>query len=326
MNNYISVITIAHDRKKYIIDAINSVLKQNLDKDLYEIIVVKNFKDDKIDKFLEDNGISKNFITEEKGVGKKAAIGVDNSSGDVICFLDDDDMFRENKLSTVINAFSRISGLVYYHNNQIKIDEDGKILDNPQSSKNEIISQISEKSIAFVFRNFGEFNSSSICLNREVLDTKMLRKLDRAVDYFYLLSALKSSGKLMLDFTPLTYYRVHKSAMHFISNSFKEIIESACRYYYEQSKAKEIIHEYFKDNSLLEKITKADFYTFNAISSILCGKSKFLPIKYSIKVLDNPIYFPSFRAKLFLASILNLISNNLAKEIYARMYLRRFYS
>jgi len=326
MNNYISVIVIAHDRKKYIIDAINSVLNQKLDKNYYEIIVVKNFKDDKIDKFIENNGITKNYITEEKGVGKKAAIGIDNSSGDIICFLDDDDMFTENKLAIVLDTFSKNNGLVYYHNNQIKIDENGKILDNPQYNGKMIISDITKKSIAFIFRNFGEFNSSSICIRKEIIDTNMLRKLDRAVDYFYLLSALKTRREIMLDFSPLTYYRIHKSAMHFLSNTFEEIISSACNYYYEQSKAKEAIYEYFKNDSLLAQVIKADVYTFTAISAILCNKSKFLPFKNSIRILDESIYFPSFRLKLFLASIINLISNKLARDIYVKMYLRKFYN
>ena len=38
---YITVLIVAHDRKQFIIEAINSVLKQTLARDLFEIIVVK---------------------------------------------------------------------------------------------------------------------------------------------------------------------------------------------------------------------------------------------------------------------------------------------
>lgn len=41
----VSVIVIAHTRKEFIIDAIMSVLTQNVDRDKYEIIVIKYFQD-----------------------------------------------------------------------------------------------------------------------------------------------------------------------------------------------------------------------------------------------------------------------------------------
>jgi glycosyltransferase involved in cell wall biosynthesis len=53
----ISVIIIAYNRKRYIINAINSALNQTLSKDKYEIIVIKNFNDNVIDKFIGDNNI-----------------------------------------------------------------------------------------------------------------------------------------------------------------------------------------------------------------------------------------------------------------------------
>ena len=324
VGSYISVIITAHDRKKYILDAVSSVLKQRLDRSRYEIVVVKNFRDEKIDSFLDDAGITKNFLTQERGVGKKAAIGVENASGDIICFLDDDDMFAEDKLSVVLDAFSSVEGLVYYHNNQIKINEEGNIIEVPKVNGKDIISEINERAIVHIFRNFGEFNQSSICVRKDVLDIGVMKRLDRAMDYFYLMSALKSRGKILLDYTPLTYYRIHESSMHFISSSPQKVIEKACNYYSEQAEAKRIIHDYLKDDQLLERFAREDYYVFSAIASLLCGKSKALPLKYSLKVLNNPIYFPSFRIKLLVASIINLFSNELAKEMYARMYMRRY--
>ena len=48
---YISVIITAYNRKEYLLDAINSVINQTLDKKYYEIIVIKNYNDSKIDDF-----------------------------------------------------------------------------------------------------------------------------------------------------------------------------------------------------------------------------------------------------------------------------------
>jgi len=53
---YISVIITAYDRKKYLLGAVQSALNQTLPKDLYEVIVIKNFRDETIDRQLEKWG------------------------------------------------------------------------------------------------------------------------------------------------------------------------------------------------------------------------------------------------------------------------------
>jgi Glycosyl transferase family 2. len=54
---FISVIITAYNRKEFLLDAIKSALKQTLPKDKYEIIVIKNFKDNLIDDFINENNI-----------------------------------------------------------------------------------------------------------------------------------------------------------------------------------------------------------------------------------------------------------------------------
>jgi cellulose synthase/poly-beta-1,6-N-acetylglucosamine synthase-like glycosyltransferase len=54
---YISVIIITYDRKKYFLGAVRSALDQTLPKDLYKVIVVKNFRDEIIDRQLEKWGV-----------------------------------------------------------------------------------------------------------------------------------------------------------------------------------------------------------------------------------------------------------------------------
>jgi glycosyltransferase involved in cell wall biosynthesis len=53
MSNRTSVIITAHNRKKYIQEALSSVINNNLPKDKLEIIIVKNYKDDVIDSEIE---------------------------------------------------------------------------------------------------------------------------------------------------------------------------------------------------------------------------------------------------------------------------------
>ncbi|MEM0143780.1 MAG: glycosyltransferase [Candidatus Parvarchaeum sp.] len=52
-NPYISVVVIAYNRKKFIRKALLSVLAQTISKSMYEIIVIKGFKDKEIDNFIK---------------------------------------------------------------------------------------------------------------------------------------------------------------------------------------------------------------------------------------------------------------------------------
>ncbi|WP_054845398.1 glycosyltransferase family A protein [Sulfuracidifex tepidarius] len=100
----ISVIITAHNRKKFIVDAISSVLNQTLQKSFYEIIVVKNFEDKTIDNFIYRNNIKDIYLSEEP-IGPKYVKGIQNSTGEITCILEDDDKFKVDKLQKVYNKF-----------------------------------------------------------------------------------------------------------------------------------------------------------------------------------------------------------------------------
>ena len=119
----ISIVITAHNRKKYILDSVKSVLNQDANRNDYEILVVKNFIDEEIDAFLEKEGVI-SIYTEEQPFGVKLAIGIDKSKGEVISFLDDDDEFSANKVSRLIEVF-RDQRIVYHHSSIVAMDESG---------------------------------------------------------------------------------------------------------------------------------------------------------------------------------------------------------
>ncbi|MGC9126572.1 MAG: glycosyltransferase, partial [Thermoplasmata archaeon] len=67
---YISVIITAHNRKEFLKEAIQSALNQTLERSNYEILVIKNFKDEEIDRIIEQNGIRNIFTRDESTMGK----------------------------------------------------------------------------------------------------------------------------------------------------------------------------------------------------------------------------------------------------------------
>ena len=88
---YISVIITAYNRKEFLLNAIKSVVNQTLDKKYYEIIVIKNYRDDIIDDYIKNNHnhvIS--IVSREESLTGKLVEALDIANGYVISFLEDD--------------------------------------------------------------------------------------------------------------------------------------------------------------------------------------------------------------------------------------------
>ena len=110
----VSVIITAYNRKEYLLNAVKSVADQTLSKDLYEVVVVKNFEDKQVDDYIRRLGF-KNVIYDTPRYGEQVAVGIEESSGDVLTFLEDDDEFEREKLGEVYKAFLQYKNVSYFH-------------------------------------------------------------------------------------------------------------------------------------------------------------------------------------------------------------------
>jgi len=89
---YISVIVTAYNRRRYLPFALKSLEAQTLPRDKFEVIVVKNFEDRESDDIISRNGW-KDLYEDSTYHGRKILAGLEESKGDVITFLEDDDMY-----------------------------------------------------------------------------------------------------------------------------------------------------------------------------------------------------------------------------------------
>ncbi len=178
MDNYISVIITIYKRKEFYKEAIESALNQTLDHSHYEVIVVHHIDIETIYnnvKYIKCNDIS---------IGAQLALGIKNAKGDIISFLDDDDIFMPNKLKYVYDTF-KDKNLVYLHNDY--------------------------KSNDASFRNKNpDFNMSCISIRKEVINEN-LDKIYLLPDTLMYLSAIDSGKKLLISNEKLTLYRVQGS-------------------------------------------------------------------------------------------------------------------
>lgn len=213
----ISVIITAHNRKSYLMDALDSVYSQR-DNDM-EIIVVKNFHD--FDDILDKKGVKVINTAENTSLGEKLYLGMKQAEGDVIALLEDDDLYLPGKLNAVREAF-RHSNVVYYHNEMEFIDSKGnKTLKKDREkfrkkyfkNNNFLVVETNFFKRKFLDKLKFSFNNSSIALQKDLVFSWLneLRKLNTLVDTFFLLIALNSYGKLFLDSRFFTAYRIHQS-------------------------------------------------------------------------------------------------------------------
>jgi|GEM_PF-1862744 len=222
---YISVIITAFNRKNYLLYAVDSVLNQTISKEMYEIIVIKNFEDAEIDRYLESKNV-RNIKIDDMPVGKYLAEGILNSKGEICCFLDDDDAFLPVKLERVYNIFAHNESLVYYRHTfevsrndfdlltpyrEIHNNREAEIYYKPKNIK-QMVSLISKRKIAL--------NMSTISIRKKfyenfipiLAEIKIMQ--DLSFFLFYVFSS-SSSETFALDSNSLSVYRVHPSSTQY---------------------------------------------------------------------------------------------------------------
>ena len=98
-----SILVVAYNRKEFLLNAVNSALNQTIEKSEFEVIVIKNFEDEKIDQEIAGLEIA-NILSDKASLGEKIIQGTLAAHGEYICLLEDDDQFSSHKLETIIQC------------------------------------------------------------------------------------------------------------------------------------------------------------------------------------------------------------------------------
>ncbi len=228
---YISVIVTAYNRRRYLSFALRSLEAQMLPKDKFEVIVVKNFDDKESDDIISRNGW-KEIYNDDSYHGRMVLAGLEESRGEVITFLDDDDMYVSNRLEEVYKAFTSFKRLVYFHNSQTIIDGNGNLLERSPPSlptpknlvggstivvdvdKLRVLAKrynVSVADLVLKVRVGADFNNSSVAVRRHIVEShaQLLKRLPSSIDNFVFASSLRAGGLMYFTDERLTLYRVH---------------------------------------------------------------------------------------------------------------------
>ncbi|WP_016732720.1 glycosyltransferase family 2 protein [Saccharolobus islandicus] len=216
----VTIIITAHNRKKYLPYAINSIfsaLDPKSIKDL-EIVVVKNFKDDNIDSWLDLHNV-KNIVTSEESLAQKQAIGISNAHGDLIAFLEDDDMFALNKIY-VLRKLLNYSDLDFFHNLFMPIEEathESQIVPfNDYDVEFFHVDNLrNNKILKYIIRTYHpEIYNSCTTISKDLAMKCIdgLKRVDINTERFWFLCTLEKGRRIALTKSPLTLYRVHEQS------------------------------------------------------------------------------------------------------------------
>ena len=120
----VSVIIPVYNGEKYIAQAIESALSQAYNN--IEIIVINDGStDNSYDKIMPYLPSVKYIYQENKGVAAARNSGIKNSTGELIGFLDADDLWLPEKLEFQVNYLLKHQDIALVHSNQKSIYEDG---------------------------------------------------------------------------------------------------------------------------------------------------------------------------------------------------------
>ncbi|MEM9567832.1 MAG: glycosyltransferase [Cyanobacteria bacterium P01_E01_bin.34] len=123
----VSVIIANHNYGRYIGSAIDSVLKQTYQP--IELIVVDDGSTDNSREVIEAYGERLTAIFQANtGQGPAFTAGLQQSSGDIICWLDADDYFHPDKVARVVEALIRHPEWVQLSHGRVTVNGQGKTI------------------------------------------------------------------------------------------------------------------------------------------------------------------------------------------------------
>jgi len=275
-DNNVSVIVTAFDRRRYLNYALSSIPNNSH----IETILVTNLEEEVI-KNSENKIIY--IYNEGKTYGRMLREGIEASKNDLIFFLEDDDIFSENKIKYIKKQFDSVKNLAYYHNSHFKIDEFGNNIGNEFKKERIFFSSFkSNRELKKVMNRNVDHNLSSIVINKEYInknDLVTLDKINLSVDTYIFSILLKSEVILIDDNLRLTGYRIHNST------SNPDIQDSSYNPY-------RILHYLYYE----------DYKTSGSIT-----ENKYLKSFLNCKSLTEKLYYLQYEKQITLSDIEKLV-------------------
>lgn len=213
-----SVIINNYNYQDYVIDAIESALNQTIPPN--EIIVVDDFSSDQSvqilnSKFAQSDQV--HLVLKDKNEGQLSAFqaGFSVSTGEIIFFLDADDLYQENYIETVLNFYQNHADCEFLFTSAELFGNEERIAACYDHTRDLGYSKIS----TLYRRTWIGHRTSTLSMKRQVLDRIFpIPYLEdwriRADDCLVYGASIANAHKFYLN-QPLVKYRVHGNNGHY---------------------------------------------------------------------------------------------------------------
>jgi glycosyltransferase involved in cell wall biosynthesis len=126
---HVSVVMPSYNQAKFIQEAIDSVLSQNYEP--LDLLVMDGGSTDGTVNILKSYGPKIAFISQrDRGQSHAINQGLARVEGDVICWLNSDDMFTPNAIQTIVQVFTENPEIDFVYGKGWIIDETGRITED----------------------------------------------------------------------------------------------------------------------------------------------------------------------------------------------------
>lgn len=217
----VSVIIANYNYDCFLSQAIESVFKQTYQN--FELIVVDDGSTDRSREVIAGYGKQVTAIFQDNaGQGFAFNAGIARSSGEIVCFLDADDYFREDKLSKVVTAFQKHPQWVQISHGRISVDREGKPVGQGYLKH-------SRGDVSQLLLRWGKYAwsiTSGLAYRRHILEKVLPIQTQRsqAADT-YLAATVPFYGEVGCIDEPLMFYRMHGNNLQARCDDLKYLIQ-----------------------------------------------------------------------------------------------------
>lgn len=268
MDNYtLSVVIPTYNREKLILDTLNSILNQEC-KDV-EIVIVDDGSKDKtkevLDPYLNKNNNIKYIYKENTGVSDTRNVGIKNSSGKYIAFLDSDDVWYENYFTNDLCNSLKESDTDIYVFSYCMSDMNLNVLEKIEMPVIEVVNN-PDKAIDTFYHHFCAFiyKKSLITDNNIYFEPSFTYSEDMLfkTQVLYVAKTIKSQNKIAF------YYRENFNSITKLNKNYKKTAQQQLEIYYK-------IKDFIKEKSGSDEIKNAHTAQDLAMSLKLLSEAGF---------------------------------------------------
>ena len=197
-----------YNKEEFIEDAIKSVLKQSYK--YWKLYIIDDNSRDKsrkiLKKFRKNKKIKIIFLKKNKGPATCRNIGISLSKSYYLSFLDSDDYWPKNKLSSQIN-FMNVNNVKFSYTDYMTFHKNNK---NFLKRSTNVPSIFNLKS----FSRNSSINTSTMILRRNIIKKVKFRNIQKHEDYIFKCEVFKKNKNLFAKKFNKThaYYRILKNS------------------------------------------------------------------------------------------------------------------